>query len=699
MKKLVLIPIAMTFLATACQDKSAQNPLLADFDTPFGVPPFDRIKTEHYMPAFEQAIAEARTENEAIAASTEAPTFANTIEALDRGGKRLGAIGAVFFNLNECETNDRMQEIAIEVSPKLTELHNDMLLDPKLFERVKAVYDSRSTLDLTGEQQMLLEKTYKSFSRNGAALSEEDKAKYRGITTELAATTLKFGQHVLGATNAFILHVVDSADLAGLPANAVEAAAEEAKAREKEGWVFTLQAPSMTPFLQYGENRTLREQLWRAYNARCLSGEFDNRDNIVRIVNLRLALANLLGYPSYADYVLEERMAGSSKAVNDFLNNLLEKSIGAARRDYGQINAYAKELGFVGEVMPWDFGYYQTRYKDARYNLNDEMTRPYFQLEKAEAAVFMLADKLYGITFTENKSLPVFHPDVKTFEVHDKDNGLLAILYVDYFPRAGKRGGAWMTSYREQYRTADGADVRPVVSLTCNFTKPTASTPSLLTYNEVETLLHEFGHCLHGIFAKEAYESLSGTNVDHDFVELPSQIMENWLPEKEFLDLWAAHYQTGEKMPQELIDKITGAQKFLGGYLNSGQLRYGMGDMAWHSITAPLTGNDVAAFERDATNRAQVLPYIDGTAMSPGFTHIFSGGYAAGYYSYKWAEVLDADAYSLFKEKGIFSAEVAQSFRDNILSKGGSEPPMELYVRFRGHEPSVDPLLERAGLK
>lgn len=697
MKKNILILAAMSAALGACQPQNEQNPLLGDFNTPFGVPPFEQIKTEHYMPAFRQAIVEARADIEAIVNNPDAPTFENTVVALDRYGKRLTDVASVFFNLNEAETSDAMQQIALDISPELTEFSNDIQLDPALFERVKSVYGQRESLGLTAEQAMLLEDTYLGFVRSGAGLDDADKEKYRRITTELSELELRYGQNVLAANNAFILHLTDGAELAGLPQMHRNAAAEEAKARNLEGWVVTLDAPSMTPFLQYAERRELREQVWKAYNLRALGGEFDNTEILKRIAGLRLEMANLLGYATYADYALEQRMAGSSQRVNDFLKELLGRAMPYAQKDYRMIDAYAKGQGLPGDVMPWDWNFYQTRYKTDHYDLNDEMIRPYFQLEKVEKGVFLLAEKLYGLEFRENKELPLYHPDVKGFEVYDDKGKFMSILYIDYFPRDSKRGGAWMTSFREQY-TENGTDVRPVVSLVCNFTKPAGDTPSLLTYGEAETLVHEFGHALHGMLSEGNYAGVTGTNVYRDFVELPSQIMENWLTQKDFLDLWAEHYQTGEKIPQELVDKIVATQQYLSGYLNSRQLAYGTLDMAWHSITAPVE-EDVISFEQKAIAAAQIMPVVDGTAVSPSFSHIFAGGYAAGYYSYLWSEVLDADAFAYFLEKGIFSREVAGLFREHILSKGGSEHPEVLYERFRGKPATTDAFFERVGLK
>jgi peptidyl-dipeptidase Dcp len=697
MKKTILTAALMTTTLVSCQNNTTRNPLTADFDTPFGVPPFEQIAVGDYRPAFDEAIRRARAEVDAITSNPAAADFENTIAALDRNGEKLSEISAIFFNLNEAETSDTMQQIALEISPLLTEFSNDVQLDPELFRRVKAVYDQRANLTLTREQEILLEDTYRGFIRSGAGLGEADQARYREISTELSDLTLRFGQNVLAATNAYSLHLTDSADLAGLPAMIVEAAAAEAAARSLTGWVITLQAPSMGPFLQYSERRELREQVWRAYNTRGLAPGSDNTGIIKRIAELRLELARLMGFATYADYALEDKMAGTSGAVWEFLNGLTEKAMPYARKDVETIAAYARQQGLPDGLMSWDWGYYSEKYKSEHFSINDEMIRPYFKLENVQKGAFLLANKLYGLEFRENTGLPRYHPDVKGYEVWDGER-LMAILYVDYFPRDSKRGGAWMTSFREQYRNADGSDVRPIVSLVCNFTKPTASTPSLLTFDEASTLLHEFGHGLHGMLADGNYVSLTGTSVYRDFVELPSQILENWMTEKDFLDLWAEHYETGEKIPQELVDRIVASQQYLSGYLNSRQLTYGTLDMAWHSLTEPYTG-DVIDFERRAAEPTRMLPAVAGTAMSPGFGHIFSGGYAAGYYGYLWAEVLDADAFAYFVEQGIFNTEVARKFRDNILSQGGSERPMELYKRFRGHEPTMDAFLEREGLK
>ena len=673
------------------------NPLLVESTAPHGAPQFTQITNEHYKPAFEQAVREARADIAAIVGNAQAPTFANTIEALEFSGRRLDRISNIFFNLNEAHTNDTMQALALELSPMLTEFSNDVSLDPKLFARVKAVYDRRESLGLNAEQRRLLEKTYKGFARSGAALSDEDKKIYRELTARLSELSLQFNQNSLAATNAFTLHVTDPAVVGELPDFVREGMAAEAKERGLDGWVVTLQIPSMVPFMTYSSNRALKEKLWRAYNTRCVGGEFDNSAIVEEIADKRLQLAGLLGYETYADYVLEERMAESSPTVNAFLAELLDRAVEAARRDVETVAGYARAQGFDAELMPWDFGYYSEKLKHERYELSEELTKPYFQLENVRRGMFELANRLYGITLRENPEIPVYHPDVKAYEVFDADGSFLAVLYMDFFPRASKRGGAWMTEFRQQ-GVENGVETRPLISVVYNFTKPTDSLPSLLTFDEVTTMLHEFGHALHGIFAAGTYPSLTGTAVYRDFVELPSQIMENWAYEKEFLDLFAVDYRTGEKMPAELIRRILDAKNYLAAYSHLRQVASGLCDMAWHSISEPVK-MPVVDFEKKAIARAQVLPYVDGQCTSTSFGHIFSGGYAAGYYSYKWAEVLEADAFSLFKEKGIFDRETAASFRENILSKGGSEHPMKLYVRFRGHKPDTQALFDKMGIE
>lgn len=672
------------------------NPLLESWPGPHATPAFDRIHNEHYMPAFQQALAEARAEVEAIVANTDEPTFANTIEALEFSGRRLDDLCNLFFNLNEACTDDEMQRIALEVSPLLTAFSNDVSLNPALFDRVRKVYEKRADLTLTTEQNRLLEKSYKGFVRGGAALADADKERFRELTTELGQLSLQFNQHVLAATNAFTLHLTDPAQVSELPESVREGAATEAHERGLEGWVITLQAPSMVPFMTYSSNRELKEQLWRRYNSRCYDDEQDNREIVKRIVALRLEVARLLGYETYAAYVLEERMAGTQQRVQQFLSELLDRTIEPARNEVKEVADFARSEGADYELMPWDYAYWQEKLKQARYTFDEEMLKPYFRLENVQRGVFLLAEKLYGLTFRENSDIPVYHPDVKAFEVCDGDGTFLAVLYMDYFPRASKRGGAWMTEFRPQY-IEKGHEVRPLISVVCNFTKPTREQPSLLTFDEVTTLLHEFGHALHGMMAKGTYPSLTGTSVYRDFVELPSQIMENWATEKEYLDLWAIHYQTGEKIPAELVQKVIDAKNYQAAYRHIRQVSFGLIDMAWYTVTAPVT-EDVARFEQQAAEKTQLLPRVEGQCMSTAFGHIFAGGYAAGYYGYKWAEVLDADAFSLFHERGIFNREVASSFRHDLLEKGGSEDPMTLYVRFRGHEPDSQALFERMGI-
>ena len=580
------------------------------------------------------------------------------------------------------------------MQPKLTELSNDISLNPELFARVKQVYEHPGRL--RKEDRKLLEDTYQSFARSGAALSDADKELYRKYTSELSGLTLRFGQNALAATNAFTLNITDPKVVAELPAFVREGMAAEAKARGEKGWTVTLQHPSYLPFMTYSSNRELKEKLWKASNSRALGGEFDNTEIVKKIANTRLKIANLLGYKCYADYVLERRMAENTKTVNDFLAELLAATKSYADADYRTVSDYAATLGFKGQLMPWDWSYYTEKYKDEKYALNDELVKPYLKLENVKKGVFMLANKLYGLNFTPDDKIEVYHPDVTAYDVTDENGRFMAVLYLDFFPRESKRSGAWMTEFRGA-KIVDGKETRPLVSLVMNFTKPTETTPSLLTFDELETFLHEFGHALHGMLGEGKYESQTGTNVYRDFVELPSQLMENWATEKEFLDLWAVHYETGEPMPAEIVDRIVAAQNYLAAYANVRQLSFGMTDMAWHTLTEPFEG-DVEQFEAVSMAPTQVLPVVSGTAMAPAFGHIFSGGYAAGYYGYKWAEVLEADAFSLFKEKGIFNREAASSFRENVLSKGGTEHPMELYVRFRGHKPETRALIEKMGL-
>ena len=683
----------------SCQSGNslANNPLLEEWNTPYQTPPFSKIELKHYEPAFDYAIEQNRADIDAIINNPEAPTFENTIVAMEQAGELLGRVSGLFFVLNNCCTNAEMQQIALNVTPKLTALSNDVSLNPELFARVKAVYDERESLNLDVEDRQLLEETYKGFARSGALLEGEDQELYRQYTTELSNLTLKFGQNALAATNAYSLNITDESKVAELPDFVKEGLAAEAEARGEQGWTVTLDAPSYGPFMTYSSQRDLKEQLYKAYNTRAKGGEFDNMENIRKIANLRLQIAQLLGYECYADYVLEDRMAENRATVNGFLNELCEATLDYAKKDVATVAVFARENGFEGELMPWDWGYWNEKFKEAKYSINDEQIKPYLQLESAKEAVFMLAGKLYGLTFTPAPEIETYHAEATAYEVKDKDGQMLAILYLDFFPRESKRQGAWMTEFRG-VKAKNGVEQRPLVQLVMNFTKPTANTPSLLTFDEFTTFLHEFGHGLHGILAKGKYESINGTSVKRDFVELPSQIMENWATQKEYLDLWAKHYQTGEAMPAELVEKLIAAKNYLAAYFNIRQLSFGMLDMAWHSITTPYEG-DVLAFELEALKPTVVVPVVEGCAMGPAFTHIFSGGYATGYYGYKWAEVLAADAFSYFEEKGIFSEEVADKFRYEVLEKGGHAHPMELYVNFRGHKPQTQALIDQMNLE
>lgn len=674
------------------------NPLLNTFNTPFETAPFDLIREEHFLPAMQEAIQEAKKEIRVITEDTAPPTFENTVEALEKCGERVHIISSIFFNLNSAETNDKIQALAKEISPLLTEYSNDIMLDEQLFTRVKAVYEQKERLSLSPEQEMLLDKSYKGFVRNGANLNEEEKATLREIDKEKSRLSLEFGEHVLAETNAFELVVTDKHDLAGIPKGIVQAARETAKEKGKENaWVFTLNYPSYLPFMTYAENRKLREKMYRAFSSRAFKGdEYDNKEIVKKIVQLRHERANLLGYATHADFVLEERMAGNARKVIQFLDEILEYAQPEANVDLEQVTEYANQLDGLEILERWDFSYYSEKLKKEKFAIDDETLKPYFQLEKAIDGVFQVANKLYGLQFVENKEIPAYHPDVLTYQVQDETGAHVAVFYADFFPRAGKRAGAWMTSYRGQSKE-QGINKRPHVSIVCNFSKPTSDTPSLLTFNEVLTLFHEFGHALHGMLADTTYESLSGTSVYWDFVELPSQILENWVYEPEALDLFAKHYETGETIPLHLIQKIKDSANFMEGYQTVRQISFGKLDMAWHS-QEPSSIGTVSEMEDKVMNETSLFPKVEGSNMSCAFSHIFQGGYSAGYYSYKWAEVLDADAFEIFREKGIFHKEVATSFKDNILSKGGSEHPMTLYKRFRGKEPSPEALLRRAGL-
>ena len=713
------------------------NPLLVPSDAPFGAPPFDRIRKEDYMPAFVEAIRRSREEVEAILSDPEPPTFANTVEALEYSGADLSRVEQIFFNLLEADTDDEMQRLAEEVSPKLTELSTFISLNRPLFERVRAVYDNRAALSLDRDQERLLEDTYKSFTRSGALLQGEDRRRYSVLVEELNLLELSFGNNVLAATNAWQLHLTDDGDLEGLPEYVRETGAQAAAEKGLDGWLFTLQAPSYGPFMKFSARRDLRERMWRAYNARALE---TNSPLILKIVAKRTELARLLGYPTYADYALETRMAKERRTVETFLDELMGPSLPVARREVAQVAAFARSCGFPDEeLQPWDFSYWSERFRQEHFSISEELLKPYFRLEATIGAVLGLATRLYGVRFEERKDVPVYHPDVKVYEVKDADGGHLALFYADFFPRESKRGGAWMTEFRGQHAFR-GEDVRPFVSIVMNFSKPTGGKPALLTHGEVETFLHEFGHSLHGMLSRGRYPSQCGTNVARDFVELPSQIMENWAYEPAWLDTFARHYETGETIPREYIERIAAGRNFLSGYAQVRQLHFGMIDMAWHTLTGPLAVPDdreddgasdrsgmpgttvepighrepgktgepekpgepaatvVEQFEKRTLAPYLTLPSVPGTAVSPSFGHIFSGGYSAGYYSYKWAEVLEADAYEAFRERGVFDRKTAEAFKKNILERGSSEDEQVLFRNFRGHDPEPEALLKKLGI-
>ena len=693
MKKTLLIAGAALALISC----NMKNPLLTESTAPFGAPQFDKIENEHYLPAFEQGIAEAKAEIDAIVANQEEPTFENTIEAMEYAGQTLNKVASIFYAVMEAHTDETKQEIAEKISPMLTEYSMYVSLNNDLFQRVKAVYEKKDELGLDKDQMTLLEDNYKSFVRGGANLSDEDKAVYSKLSEELSLTTLQFSKNVLAATNAYTLHITDSTELGGLPEFVKTMAAETAAEKGLEGWAITLDYPSYGPFLKYSTNRELRKQVWMAYNTRAIGGDNDNTEIVKKIVDLRIKIANILGYETYADYALENRMAKNKQTVDEFVMQLLEPSMAFAKKDVADVLAYAKKNGFEEkELQPWDFSYWSERYQEAEYSLSAEELKPYFQLESCIDAVFGLATRLYGITFEERNDIPVYHEDVKVYEVKDVDGSHLSLFYADFFPRASKRGGAWMTDFRGQ-SVRNGVEYRPFVTIVCNFTKPTADAPSLITHDEFTTFLHEFGHALHGMLAKGRYPSLTGTSVSRDFVELPSQIMENWAYEPEYLNSFAKHYQTGETIPAELIEKIVAAKNYLAAYGQVRQLHFGYLDMAWHSLKE-VPSVSAVEFEQSVLAPWGVLPAAEGAAFSTSFSHIFSGGYSAGYYSYKWAEVLEADAFSLFKEKGIFNTEVADSFRKNILEMGGAEDEAVIYRNFRGHDPKPEALMKKLGL-
>lgn len=669
-----------------------QNPLLTESPLPYGAPQFDKIKNSDYLPAFQEAFRQGKQEIDAIVANPDAPTFQNTIEALEYSGSLVNKVGSIFYNLLEADATDELQDIAEKVSPLQTEYSMYISLNDKLFERIKTVYNQRNSLDLEPDQMKLLEDTYKSFERSGANLSPENKKKYSEINEKLSLLTLQFQKNQLSSTNNFQMVLTDEADLAGLPGYIRDMAAQAAKDKGVEGWLFDLSAPSYGGFIKFSDRRDLREKMYRAYNRRAFQDEWDNTETIRQIVDLRYQEAALLGYKDYADYKTELRMVGNGAAVWDFIEKLRAPALPKAKEEVAELNKYAKSIGFDGDqIRPWDFSYYAEKQRVAKYNLTDEELKPYFRLEDCIDAIFSLANRLYGITF-QPADVPVYHPDVKVYEVRDADGSFLALFYADFFPRATKRSGAWMTEFRG-LKIENGVEERPFISLVTNFTKPTADTPSLITHDEFTTMLHEFGHSLHGMLAKGRYPSMTCTNVDHDFVELPSQIMENWGYEKEYLQSFAKHYQTGDALPDSLIAKIKASKNYLSAYYHMRQLQFGILDMNYHTQTKPIDG-EIIKFEKNALLSTDVLPSVPECIISTSFSHIFSGGYAAGYYSYKWAEVLAADGFSLFEEKGIFDKQTAGKFR-HLLEQGGSVEAAKLYKEFRGHDPEPEALLRQ----
>ncbi|MBN2431487.1 MAG: M3 family metallopeptidase [Acidobacteria bacterium] len=703
MKELLLLLALAALLLAGCSRSASRpdvpdNPLLVEFDTPFGVPPFNRLQADHYPPAFVAGMERQQVEIAAIAADSRPPDFENTIAALDASGELLQRVSGVFNNLLEAHTSDRLQQIAQDVAPQLARHSDDILMNAALFQRIRAVYDRRTSLSLTPEQQTLLEKTYRDFVRSGAGLPSDKQARLRDINQELAVLSLQFGEHILKEDNAFELVIEIRSDLAGLPDGVIAAAAEAAAERGHAGrWVFTLHKPSLIPFLQYADRRDLREKMFTAYINRGSHGnELDNKAIVAKIAALRLERANLLGYPTHAHYILQENMAQTPDKVYALLRRIWEPALRRARAEAQDLQALIRDEGGEFALQPWDWWYYTEKLRKARYDLDEEMLRPYFQLEKVRAGVFMVANRLYGIVLEELPDVPRYHPDVTVFEVKEADGTHIGVLYTDYFPRASKRGGAWMDAFRQQHRR-DGRNVPPIICNVGNFSKPTADNPSLLSLDETLTMFHEFGHALHGLLSDCAYLRLSGTDVAQDFVELPSQIMEHWALEPEVLKMYAHHYRTGEPMPDELIEKIQQSKRFNQGFATVEFLAAAFLDMDWHTLSAP-PAVDVLEFERQSLAAIDLIPEIVVRYRSPYFSHIFAGGYSAGYYSYIWSEVLDTDAFQAFKENGLFDPATAASFRRNILAAGGSEEPMTLYKRFRGAAPDIEPLLENRGL-
>ncbi len=697
MKKIFLL-LFIAGLLCSCL-KQEENPLLSEFDTPFQVPPFDKIKEEHYLPAFKEGMDQQNMEIEAIVNNPEAPTFENTIEAVESTGSLLRKVGSVFYVLNGSMTNDNMQKIAREVAPLSSKHRDNIWLNEKLFQRVKAVYEQKDKLDLTTEQNTLLMKYYKDFVRRGANLDEEKKTRLKEINQEMSLLTVKFGENVLKENNRFEMVIDKKEDLAGLPQAVITGAAEAAKERgHDDKWVFTIHKPSMIPFLQYSEKRDLREKIFKAYiNKGDNNDELDNKAILAKIAALRVKRANLLGYKTHADYVLENNMAKKPENVYKFLDQIWKPALKMAKREAMELQEMIRKEGHDFKLQPWDWWYYAEKLKKAKYALDEEMLRPYFKLENARDGAFAVANKLYGIQFIERKDIPKYHEDAKVFEVKEADGSHIGIFYTDYFPRASKRGGAWMNSFRKQSRL-HGKEIYPVITNNGNFSKPAGDKPALISSEEVSTLFHEFGHGLHGLLSDCTYNRLSGTSVSRDFVEMPSQIMENWAFEPEVLKMYAKHYETGEVIPQELIDKLKKASHFNQGFVTVEYLAASFLDMDWHTLTE-AKDLDVHEFEDASLNKIGLIPEIIVRYKSPYFNHIFSGGYSSGYYSYIWAEVLDADAFQAFKETSLFDHKTAQAFRENVLKRGGTEDPMVLYKRFRGAEPTVEPLLKKRGLK
>jgi peptidyl-dipeptidase Dcp len=677
--------------------KQSNNPLLAPFDTPFQTAPFNLIKPEHFKPANKFLIKEARKDFKQLILNHEKPTFRNTFLPIEKRQDEISRLGLILFNLNSAETNPQIQALTQKVSPMITRFMGKIMLNKKYFNRVSEVYKNRLEQGLSNEEIRLVETTYESMRKNGANLGKIKKIKLIAIQIQLSKLNLKFKENVLSETNCFELLILNQFDLSGLPENVIQEAAQIAKKRKKDGWVFTLQFTSFGPFMKYCDNRQLRKEMYKAYTSRCNHGnKKDNNQNIRKIVNLRLKLANILGYINYAQYVLEERMAGSPEKVNTLFEKLHVAAKPFAQDEINKLKRFAANKGFDEELMPWDFSYYSEKLKTEEFGFEEEMVKAFFKLEQVIDGIFNLATTLYGITFYEVSNIPVYHPSVKTFKVYDQNGEFLSILYADFHPRESKQGGAWMTEYRSQ-SNINGEMIRPHISICGNFTKPIEGKPSLLTFNEVNTFLHEFGHALHGMLANTVYPSLSGTNVYRDFVELPSQIMENWATEIDWLKTFAFHFETGQPMPENLVQKLIDSRNFQSGYQSERQLAFGLTDMAWHSLKQPFK-SDIVTFERNAVSETQLFPFVEGSLISTSFSHIFAGGYASGYYGYKWAEVLDADAFSVFRKTGIFDRETATKFRENILEKGGTAHPMELYIQFRGKEPTIEALLKRSGL-